>query len=219
MTDIFRRRFDELWQQASRIDQTKRMERPDYGTPGYRVDESEFLNWLVKTRHLLESVCGSDSQHYMLFIQSEKTHGYETSHEIFLRLKAVFQAAKEDFEGGYLNSLKLLVQADVFGSELEQADELLASGYTTAAAVIAGVVLETALREMCTDNGLQIGNLNKMNADLTKAGVFNKLAQKQITAIADIRNNAAHGHDDQFTKDDVKNMIRDVERILASRTT
>ena len=58
-----------------------------------------------------------------------------------------------------------------------------------------------------------------MNADLAKEGVYNKLVQKQVTALADIRNNAAHGHYDQFTKEDVTSMIKEVQRILASRTT
>jgi DNA-binding protein Fis len=46
-----------------------------------------------------------------------------------------------------------------------------------------------------------------MNADLARASVYNKLTQKRITAIADIRNNAAHGYWDQFDQADVKDMI------------
>ncbi|MCW5692026.1 MAG: DUF4145 domain-containing protein [Pseudolabrys sp.] len=113
----------------------------------------------------------------------------------------------------------MLVQSDVFDSELEQAAELLSSGYMVPAAVVAGIVLETGLREMCADNGIVIGKIDKMNADLAKAGVYNKLVQKQITAIAAIRNSAAHGHGDQFREEDVAGMIKDVGRILASRAT
>jgi hypothetical protein len=126
---------------------------------------------------------------------------------------------KEDYEGGYLNPLRLLAQREVFDSELEQASELLASGYIPAAAVTAGVVLEAGLREWCVDNALPIGKLDKMNADLAKADVYNKLVQKQITALADIRNGAAHGHYDRFSKTDVANMINEVKRILANRST
>lgn len=144
---------------------------------------------------------------------------YVTNYEVFRSLRAVLLAAKEDYEGGYLNKIRQLVQAEVFDSELEQAEELLNSGYITAAAVIAGVVLETGMREMCVDRGLQVGKLDKMNADLAKAGAYNKLMQKQITALADIRNSAAHGKSDQFAKDDVSSIIRDVQKILASRST
>jgi hypothetical protein len=219
VTADFGRRFHELHEQADAIEASKRMESPEYGFRGYRINENDLLNWKVKVRHLLSSVCGSDSQHFTQFVASEEAKMMTTNHEIFLRLRAVLMAAKEDYEGGYLNKLKLLVQSDVFDSELEQANELLASGYTTAAAVIAGVVLETGLREMCSDKALSIGPLDKMNVDLAKAGAYNKLAQKQITALADIRNSAAHGRADQFSKDDVANMIKEVQRILASRAT
>lgn len=123
---------------------------------------------------------------------------------------------KEDFEGGYLISLKQLVQAEVFESELEQAQELLNSGYKLASAVIAGVVLETALRDICTDNGISHGKLDTMNSQLAKSGLYSKLQQKQITAIADIRNSAAHGKPELFSEQDVRNMIRDIESFLLS---
>ena len=45
---------------------------------------------------------------------------------------------------GYLNSVRNLVQAEVFESELDQARELLSGGYSSAAAVVAGVVLDYA---------------------------------------------------------------------------
>ena len=139
-----------------------------------------------------------------------------TNYGIFKSLKAVFLAAKEDFEGGYLSSIRMLIQAEVFDSELEQANELLSSGYSAAAAVIAGVVLETALRELCDKEGISHGNLNKMNTDLAKAGIYNKLMQKRLTALADVRNSAAHGKSGEFTGQDVTDMIRDVSQFLAN---
>jgi hypothetical protein len=198
----FGRRFEELCAQADVLEASKKMNNSQYSS-GYSLAVSDLLGWVVKVRHLLSSVCGPDSQHFTQFVAAEKPGMYVTSYDIFQKLRAVLEAAKEDYEGGYLNSLKLLVQAEVFDNELELANELLASGYIPAAAVTAGIVLEAGLREMCVDKGLVIGNLNKMNADLAKAGVFNKLVQKQVTALADIRNNAAHGHYDQFSKEDV----------------
>jgi hypothetical protein len=83
---------------------------------------------------------------------------------------------------------------------LEQASELLGAGYITAAAVIAGAVLETYFRQLCNDRDIEIGNLNMMNADSAKRGVLRKHDQKQITARADIRNNAANGRAKEFNK-------------------
>lgn len=213
----FGRRFDELCKQADALEASKKMNNSEFFS-GYILEVSDLLNWGVKVRHLLSSVCGPNSQHFTLFVAAETPSAYTTNYETFQKLRAVLLAAKEDYEGGYLNELKLLVQSEVFDSELEQASELLASGYIPAAALTAGIVLEAGLREMCVDRALPIGKLDKMNADLAKAGAYNKLVQKQITALADIRNNAAHGHYDQFSKDDVSSMIKDVQRILANRT-
>jgi hypothetical protein len=84
--------------------------------------------------------------------------------------------------------------------------------------VIAGVVLETALRQLCDRENIPHGKLDKMNADLAKAGKYNKLMQKRITALADIRNSAAHGNFNQFTQQDVENMMNEVEQFLAHLT-
>lgn len=110
-----------------------------------------------------------------------------------------------------------MIQAEVFDSELDQATELLNNGYHPAAAVIAGVVLETTIRQMCDEEGIGHGKLDKMNSDLTKAGRYNILVQKQVTALADLRNKAAHGQNDQFSMNDVKNMIAEVSRFVTER--
>jgi hypothetical protein len=70
---------------------------------------------------------------------------------------------------------------------------------------------------MCQDKGIAIGSLDRMNADLAKAGAYNGLVQKRITALAAIRNSAAHGRPQDFTKDDVSAMIRDIERFTSTK--
>jgi hypothetical protein len=141
---------------------------------------------------------------------------YRTNFQELKDLKAVFLAAKEDYEGGYVTSIRTLIQAEVFSTELEQARELLTSQYLSAAAVVAGVVLETSLRQLCVDKVISVGKLDKMNADLAKADMYHRLVQKRITAIADIRNNAAHGHPELFTANDVEDMISYIEGFLAN---
>jgi len=42
-----------------------------------------------------------------------------------------------------------------------------------------------------------------MNADLTKADVYNKLDEKNVTAWLHLRNKAAHGKYDEYTKEQV----------------
>jgi hypothetical protein len=132
----FGRRFKELKNQAEMIEAQKQTRHSEYLGTGNYVDQTMLLNWQVKVRHLLSSVCGSASQHFVSLQEAEKLVSYTTNYETFQRINAVFLAAKEDYEGGYLHAIRDLIQADVFESELEQAEELLASGYYAAAAVI-----------------------------------------------------------------------------------
>jgi hypothetical protein len=217
MTALFKQRFLELEQQLTEVENsTITVRSPLTGDSETTIPSELILNWRVKARSLIERACGEQSSHLTMYLEAEKLISFDSYMNQLKRMKAVFLAAKEDFEGGYLNSLRNLVQAEVFGSELDQAGELLSAGYVSAAAVIAGVVLETTIRNLCTDHGIDHGKLDKMNADLAKAGAYNSLQQKRITAMAAIRNSAAHGKTDEFSPADVKGMIDDVERFLAT---
>lgn len=217
MTAQFEKRFAELDKQLIQLLNATTMKGDPRreGQTEYLAPDS-ILNWSVKVKALLEKVCGKESSYLQRFTEADQNQTFDIGIARFERMRAVFLAAKEDFEGGYLNSLRNLVQAEVFTSELEQAEQLLSSGYASAAAVIAGVVLETTVRSLCTDRGIAHGKLDKMNADLAKVGAYNSLQQKRITAMAAIRNSAAHGKADEFIPGDVKGMINDVERFLAA---
>ena len=215
MTQLLKKRFAELEAQASQVESTRRMQPGMNDKPTERVDAEALLAWGVKTKNLLASACGTASEHYTAFVAAEKYSTFAGNTVNFGRARAVFLAAKEDFEGGYLNKVKNLIQAEVFESELDQARELLASGYHLAAAVVAGVVLETNIRDLCMCSSMPIGKLDKMNADLAKAGRYNALVQKRITALAAIRNSAAHGDIAAFKREDVLPMIDEVERLVA----
>lgn len=209
-------RFDELYSEIPLIESTITLQHGSFGN--YTVMDDELaLTWKVKVKNLLIAACGKDSQHFQEFIEAEKIRPYESKADPFKRLKSILIAAMDDYKGGYLTSIKNLIQADVFDNELEQAQELLSNGYKSAAAVICGVVLETALRDLCNREGIETAKLDKMNSDLAKAGIYNKLQQKRITALADIRNSAAHGKPEEFVEADVETMIRDVEQFLSAQ--
>nr|WP_246547224.1 DUF4145 domain-containing protein [Ancylobacter defluvii] len=217
MDPILVNRFNELKKEADNIEASKIVDQSEY-IPKYAINGNRLLTWRVKVRNLISIACGQKSEHYIQFLEEEKPDSFSNYHDIFLRLRAVFSAAKEDFEGGYLITLKNLIQAEVFSTELDQARELLESGYLTPAAVVAGVVLETKLRQLCSSRGIPEGKLDRMNADLAKSGLYTLLVQKRITALADIRNNAAHGQPDKFNESDVQDFISYVERFSADYT-
>ncbi len=204
----------------------KRGEKPpiksnqfDLNTLDSEVVDSEFCaGFKVNGQNLISKVFGKDSEHYETFsiYTAPSILGYIHSIQSAV---GILKAAKEDYEQGYLFNLQQRITADVFDDFLERAEYLLETGDYQAAAVVAGCVLEDALRKMCDrDPPITLSDkpkLDFMNGQLAKRGDYPSFIQKQITAIADIRNKAAHGDWDKFTKDDVKKIITDVRDFMA----
>ncbi|EFF82545.1 hypothetical protein HMP0015_1965 [Acinetobacter haemolyticus ATCC 19194] len=212
-------RFEELIKEARQLDALIDSKITVEGIVDENFSDNnvgKFLEWKIKTKNIFLLSCGDRSIHFTEFLKAEKIQYYDTNAKLFKRLLPVLLATYDDLKNGFLISFKQIVQAEVFETELEQAKSLLENGYKNAAGVIAGVVLETAVKELCLNNNIDIERkkLTQLNDELAKASVYNKLQQKQITALADIRNNAAHGDYDQFTKEDVERMIDDIERFL-----
>ena len=139
-------RFTQLEAQATALENTAHIvTSPLTGSQDTFLDDDLLLHWRAKVLNLLVQACGRESEHYRLFRQTEDETFHGTNYNLFKRLRLVFLAAKDDFDGGFLASIRTMVQSEVFDTELEQASELFASGYFAAAAVIAGVVLETTL--------------------------------------------------------------------------
>ena len=190
------------------------------------IDSDLFFRWRTSVESLLFQVFGSSHPTYIRFAEDARKPSFDGLHSAFSYLRSLFLSAKDDFEGGYLFNLRQLVHADVFANELEQAEYFLSEGYKIPAAVVAGTVLESTLRELCSSHGVVILDINKqdvtrtakldrMNSELTKANVYNSTRQKQITAWAAIRNNAAHGKPNDFDDTQVRDMISGITDFVA----
>jgi len=168
----------------------------------------------TSTLGLFQRVFGENSIHYTNFNKHYNDTGY-LEEDRFYKCAGIFLAAWEDYKGGYLFNLKSLISAEISEDVLEQAEELLKSDYKDPACVLAGVALETSLKDLCSRQDIKLGKLDKMNADLRKAEAYNIGMQKQITAWAHHRNKAAHGEWGEYTSEDVKDMIKGVRRFIA----
>lgn len=208
-------RFQELAERASAIAEAKTLDfvAEEDGTRYYNINAADFTGWATNVLNLLQRVFGEDSIHFQHFARDTASVG--DCEYSFRGARAIFNAACEDYEGGYLFNLQSLVKAEVFDDMLEQAAALLAAGYKDPACVVAGVALETTLKDLCARNGITHAKLDKMNADLAKVGLYNKGMQKQITAWADRRNSAAHGDWSAYNDADVDDMIKGVTRMIA----
>ena len=206
------KRFDELLSKSGEILKTRKQS----GAIGGRdfVDSEKSYEWGTICLNLLARVFGKDS------IQYEKFEIAFNEITFFDNIKiaiGILKGAKNDYENEFLFDTRILIEAEVFDDFLEQAEHLLKQGYFAPAAVIAGCVLEDGLRKLCQRNSLALpakATIEPMNVELAKAGIYNKLVQKKVTALADLRNKAAHGEWTEFTNKDVEDMIRDVRRFM-----
>jgi hypothetical protein len=208
------KRLDELMTRGDSILERKEFDfASQEGKKYFLVSSPEVIGWGTSVLNLLQRAFGESSTHFKRFEQH--FNDYDTLESSFKGLQAILAAAKEDYGGGYLFNLRGLVKAEVLSDATEQADALLTAGYKDPACVVAGVALEAAIKEIAIRNGLALGKLDKMNAELCKAGIYNLAKQKQVTAWADLRNKAAHGDWATCNGADVRDMLSGVERFIA----
>jgi hypothetical protein len=231
--DKILRRFEELDEEAKGVASSKTTKTGCVDTPWVEgmpaprppqiptVDQNLLTRWQTSALSLIERVFGKESATCQRFRSAiEKKSSYNTDDVLaFNEQLAIFQSAKSDVQGGYLFEIRNLVHAEVFTNELDQARHLLDAGYKPAAAVIAGTVLETTLRELCNQhpNLAAAESLNRMNDGLTREGVYNQARHRQIQAWADIRNAAAHGRPNDFEAIDAARMIEGIRDFIAAQ--
>lgn len=196
---------------------------------GYHKDETLTQQWLTMCLTFLTKRLGAESEYLESFksiVTVPKSMRIEDGFRVAVyepnkvrNLLGILLAAKSDIEKGYLLKVEQLIRAEAFADIHEQATHLLDNGYKDGAAVLFGAVLESALRKLCKRQSLAIAlneAIDSMNIKLASGAkpLYSKFVQKQITAWADIRNNAAHGHFDKYSEKDVEDMGKWISNFL-----
>ena len=186
----------------------------------------EFTFWTIQTGELLSKLYPKDNQYHKTFNTFRGSLKMQwlnsSSYKLLYEILGVLEAVKYDLENGLLDDIQKLLQADIFADFLEMGEHLLNEGYKDPAAVIFGSVLEDTLRKLAIDNNIATTNekgklltMEPMNIELARKEVYNQLIKKQITSWADLRNNAAHGHYDQYDAKQVNLMQQFVQTFTA----
>jgi HEPN domain-containing protein len=133
-------------------------------------------------------------------------------------LAGVLKALRADYEADYIQTIRELIHGETFSDFLDMASHLLGEKYKDAAAVIAGGVLEQHLRALCAKHGITPipTSLNALNNRLYRqpSASYSSQVMKQVTAWADIRNDAAHGHYDKVNEKQVEFMIDGIKHFM-----
>jgi hypothetical protein len=119
-----------------------------------------------------------------------------------------------------LFDIRQLVQADLFDSEIDAGRELLRAGFLRAAGVVAGVVLEKHLSEVCESHNIQTRKKNPTISDFNdalKAGdVVDVPTWRFIQRLGDLRNLSGHSKDREPTSDEAAELLDGVAKIVKS---
>lgn len=141
---------------------------------------------------------------------------------------AFLRSIKAELEKGSLDAIALQLENEILSDYLGQAEGILkepGEGLShVAAAVIAGASLERALRSMCltlvppepvvNDKDSHLGMTALIDA-LKRRQAFNEIQAKQLRAWAGIRNSAAHGNFEEFTRHQVEQMVEGIVAFIA----
>ena len=194
---------------------------------GYKkLDPEKFIEWRTKAATLLSLVISDGHVHRKA---AEDLTILQCSYELLQSAVSLLRGMKDDLEKGFLDDMAAAIEAEITCDYMGQAEHLLAEGHGgkfdhVPAAVLAGAVLEKALRTICGQQQPPISlqnpkgdhkTLGPLIDDLKKAGVFNEAKAKQLRAWADIRNLAAHGEFNQFKRTDVEAMLAGINNFLA----
>jgi hypothetical protein len=205
------------------IDLRSKSKHSDLSDRDNSIDMSSLL---AKSIASIERIAGKNSEYYKsIQIAFNDKHQYFNQGTILTHIIGIVTALKNDMSNNFLKSIAEIIHSEVFFDYLEMADYLLKEGYKDAAAVIVGSTLESHLRKLCLKNSIEIEYVNNketivskkaesLNSELSKAEVYTKTFQKQITAWLNLRNNAAHGHYDEYNIEEIKLMISGIMNFM-----
>lgn len=134
---------------------------------------------------------------------------------LFEQQLAILKSAEAQFESTLFH-IRELVQADLFDSELDAAEELRKKGFFRAAGAVAGVVLEGHLEQVCINHKVPIPSkdptINYLNDLLRNAGVIETPEWRSIQHLADIRNKCDHKKQVEPTGAEIDDLIAGVKK-------
>lgn len=200
------KRFNELMDQAKKVEATTSV--TDVAAT---VDAAKYHEWAASALNLLLRVCGEKSPYCTGFHAIHSKIIYLAYREPFDNCRAIFKAAKEDYEKGLIFELRCVVKKEILSYLTRHAEKLLNSGQKDAACIIAGQALETALQELCTRAHLPHDRPELMNAELGKAGTYGKDTQNRIAGWAELRARGLGGDFDRCDREAVMEMVRGTE--------
>ena len=179
------------------------------------------MDLITRAYASIERIGGSQSP-YSEMSRTILAKNPQNSGSQLVYLIGVVSSLRADLADDYLETVEQLIHGELFADFLELAAHLRESGYKDPAAVIAGTALESHLKQLAKRHAIPLENSNGktkkadlLNSELVKAQAYSALDQKSITAWLDLRNKAAHGEYETYSKEQVSLLIDAVRNFIA----
>ncbi len=187
------------------------------------LDPRIVVGWRSQSLTLLRRLFGGTSDYFSEFQNTtQRAHIQADMGPSLGAGLGILQSVKEDIQNGHLQSYRQLVEADLIGGLMGQAEYLLEKGYLVAAAAVAGAALQQELEEIAKRHDLKLKNredLNSLSDKLFQAEILDGIERRQLSLMAGVRNSADHGKAEELTKDNVSGLVRDAVNFLNKHAT
>ena len=212
--EVIKKRFAELEQLARDFQYHSQR-----GSTATYADHTQFQQWATSAMNLLEGVFGRNSPHCTNFAQFYKHAGTMAYPSNVQPLQGIVQAARSDYEGGYLFSLKSQVSGEIFGDFVVLAKRCLDEGNKDTAAVLAAAALEDALKAYADRNGLEVSekSMQEVVNALKAKGLVGGAQKSLLDVMPRIRDYAMHANWEKIGAEDVRSVIGFVEQFLLTK--
>ena len=178
------------------------------------VEDGSWQKWSTSVLSLLLMTLGENSPHYQNFKKIYSNSVFYT--EELNAAIGVFEAAKEDYEGGYCANLQKAISGEIFGNFIALAKKSLSEGFKDVAAVLACAALEDSLKRFASSHGLTVDeeSMAQVVNALKAIGLVDGAQKKLLDVMPKIRDYAMHANWDKIRPEDISGVIGFVEQFL-----
>lgn len=187
---------------------------------GRFIQTVSWQKWATSFLNILSNAFGTQSVHFERFAGLLDVDRWGMGGQITLdSAKGIFQAAKEDYEGGYIFSLQRAVSGEVFGDFVLLAKKSLDEGHKDVAAVLACAAMEDALKRYAQAEGFEVGDkdMQQVVNALKSKGLVSGFQKTLLDDMPKIRNYAMHADWEKITSESVSGVIGFVKEFLKRR--
>ena len=181
---------------------------------------SSCKGWLTSAQNLVHLIVANPQNPYRTSVDHicAKDRGL-CIHQSVGEVSQILDALLRDVKNGLLSSIENQTKALVFDDFLDHAKEYRKEGMKNEAGVIAGVVFEDTIRNLCRNNSISERGikLDQLITDLTKSELINQVKAKRARVAAHVRTKATHAQWEEFDLNDVGTTIEFTEELINTK--